>query len=284
MLNEVVYEGNMSKVYKLYDNLFFRQANLEIRDQCNSGFVVLDNCTAIIDYPVQSPDHEILDEAEKITGKPVKYFLITHAHCDHVTGFKSLHRDDVQLITRFNGINQLYLEGYPVPKIYNAIEKSDEIVLDGHKFLLTVPDTVTHSPWDMLIGIPEHGIVFTGDMVALEKNMFFHSSNLDGWIEAVEKLCASDWKYFARGHGSIIGHEELNGTLEYLKLLWEARDWQRSHNENVTDKSVARADVMLSAPLANTISKLLKYADAHNVARQINQLYYKLRMETSFRG
>ena len=279
-----MYEGNMSKVFKLYDNLYFRQANLEIRDQCNSGFLILDNCTAIIDYPVQAPDHEILDEAEKITGKPVKYFLITHAHCDHVTGFKSLHRDDINLITRLSSINQLYLEGYPVPKVEYAVEKSEEIELDGHKISFTVPAETAHSPWDLLIGIPEHSIVFTGDMVALEKNMFFHSSNLDGWLQAMDDLCASDWKYIARGHGPIIEHAGLEQTRNYLKLLWDARKWQRDHNENVTDTSVANADKMLSKPLAETVNELLKYSDAHNVARQINQLYYKLRTETSYKG
>lgn len=277
MLNEIVYDGNLSKVIKLYDNLYFRQGNLEIRDQCNCGFVALNNCVALIDYPIQSPEHEIIDEAESIIGLPVKYILITHAHCDHVTGFKSLKRKDISVIARLSAIEQLYLEGYPVPRIDIAVEHSRDIVLDGYTFRVEVPDTVTHSPWDMLVGIPEHGIVFAGDLVALQKNMFFHSSDLDGWIAEIERLCASDWKYIARGHGSIIPASELKQTLAYLKLLWDSREWQRIHNENVTLESVENASEMLSEPLANIVRSLMETSDAYNVARQINQLYYKLR-------
>ncbi|MCE1253334.1 MAG: MBL fold metallo-hydrolase [Anaerolineae bacterium] len=84
--NNVVYEGSYSKVVHIFDKLYFREGNLEVRDQCNCGFLVLDSCVAIIDYPAQNPDHEIIDEAEHITGLPVKYILVTHAHVDHVAG------------------------------------------------------------------------------------------------------------------------------------------------------------------------------------------------------
>lgn len=278
MLNEVVHVGNLSQVLKLADGLHFRQGNLEIRDQCNSGFVSLDDSCLIIDYPQQSPDEEVLEEAESVTGLPVKYLMLTHAHVDHVMGLKTLRRSDVEIIARRTTIEQLYLEGYPVPRIHHAVEASEEFILGGRRFELFVPDTrAAHSPWDMVVGLRDESIIFAGDLVALQKNMFFHSCDIGGWRRAIDQLRNGGWSYVGRGHGPLVTSAYLDEIATYLRLLNEARDWQAEHNENVSPATVENATECLSAPLARIAEQLLQYADPVNVARQINQLYYKLR-------
>lgn len=278
MLDEVVHVGNMSRVLKLADGLHFREGNLEIRDQCNSGFVSLDDSCLVIDYPQQSPDEEVLDEAEMVSGLPVKYIMLTHAHVDHVMGLKTLRRKDVEIIARRTTIEQLYLEGYPVPPIHHAVEASEEFELGGRRFEVFVPDTrAAHSPWDMVIGLRDEGIIFAGDLVALQKNMFFHSCEIGGWRRAIDQLRTAGWSHVGRGHGPIVTSSYLDEIALYLKLLNEARDWQAEHNENVSPATVQNAAESLSEPLARIIEQLLQYADPANVARQINQLHYTLR-------
>lgn len=277
MFDEVVHEGNMSTIFKVADGLYFREANLEIRDQCNSGIVSLDHCCAIIDYPGQSPDEEVLDEAELVTGLPVKYLLLTHAHVDHVMGLKTLRRKDVTIVARRTTVEQLYLEGYPVPKVHLAVEETQRLALDGRRFELVVPAGTSHSPWDLVVGLREHEIIFPGDLVALQRNMFFHSCDIGGWRRAIELLKAGGWRFIGRGHGPLVGVEYLDEIAEYLRLLNEARDWQAEHNEEVNPESVQSASTELSAPLASIVEQLLAYADPRNVSRQINQLFYKLR-------
>ena len=176
MINKTVLEGNLAKVIQLYDDVWYRIGNLEIRDQCNTGFVSLKNSVALIDYPEQHPDEELIDEAEKITGKPVKYIFLTHAHCDHVTGFKTLRRNDISIIARKSTIANLHAEGYPVPGIYREVTEDTELELDGFKFKLEIPPGTAHSPWDMLVGIPGYKLVFTGDMIVRQKYLFFSTA------------------------------------------------------------------------------------------------------------
>lgn len=277
MKNELVLEGNLSKVFRIFDDLYFREGNLEIRDQCNSGYVVLENSVAIVDYSQQRPDEELIIEAESLTGKPVKYIIVTHAHVDHVTGFRTLKRKDVKLITRRTSIEQLYLEGYPVPPIELAVENSMDLVLDGRKIHLEVPQKTAHSPWDMIVEIPEYKTIFGGDLLVLEKNMYFHSSNIKGWMETVDYLMTRNYDYIIRGHGPIVDAGFLNTAAKYLRRLDSAREWQSHYNENVNPESVQNARKMLSPQLAVIVDELLQSADAWNVARQINQLFYKLR-------
>jgi hypothetical protein len=142
---------------------------------------------------------------------------------------------------------------------------------------LEVPDTTAHSPWDMIIEIPEYKIIFAGDLIALQKNMFFHSSNIKGWITTIDNLISKDYRFIVRGHGLIVGAEYLNDVAKYLRLSDNAMEWQRQHNENVNLESVRNANMELSPELAVIVQELLQYADAGNVAMQINQLFYKLR-------
>jgi glyoxylase-like metal-dependent hydrolase (beta-lactamase superfamily II) len=277
VINEVIYEGYLSRIIKLYDDLFFREGNLKARHQCNCGIVELDNSVAIIDYTEQNPDEEIFEEAEGLLHKPVKYILLTHAHDDHVDGFKSLHRKDISIIARQSGIEQLHIDGYNIPPVHASISEDTTILLDGFEFRLQVPQRVSHSPWDMLVGIPKYSVVFTGDLVVVQKDMYFHSSYIAGWRQTVDELIESDWKYLARGHGSVIGHEYLNDAALYLKVLEEVKNWQKEHDEEVDEASVSGTRRGLSPTLASLTGTLLKYVDAANVARQINQLSIRTR-------
>ena len=90
MMNQLVWEGNLARTVQLADRLYLRLGNLEVRDQCNVGIVEGENSLALIDYPEQSPDHEIIDEAESHLNKPVKTILFTHAHGDHRNGLATL--------------------------------------------------------------------------------------------------------------------------------------------------------------------------------------------------
>lgn len=101
MINEVVHQGNLSRVTKLYDNGFpLSQRQFEVCDQCDCGIIVLGGSTALVDYNgPRPPDEEIIDEREKITGKRVRYIFLTPAHADHGAGFPNLEEEGMQMLS-----------------------------------------------------------------------------------------------------------------------------------------------------------------------------------------
>lgn len=274
---EAVHAGNLSTILKMEEGLYFREGNHELRDQCNVGIVELPDSLVLIDYPEQDPDEEILDEAEDLLGKPVHHIIITHPHCDHVTGFKTLRRQDISVIARASCLEEMRREGYPVPTVHMAVTESTELVLGGVTFDLVLPKRTAHSPWDMLVGLPRYGTVFTGDLVARERTMFFHSSDIAGWREAVDALRQRGWKRIARGHGAVAGPDYLDETALYLYLLEQTKIWQAAHHETVTETILAGAMQELSPQLRQMAARLLQYTDAANVSRQINQLMVRTR-------
>lgn len=272
MINEVVYAGNLSRVTKLYDNVFFRSGNLEVRNQCNCGIIVLSGSTALVDYPGQVPDEEIIDEAEKITKKRVRYIFLTHAHVDHVTGFRTLKRRDVSIIATRQSIAQLKKDGYQVPTVEEAIDESQKLVVDGFEFMLERPAGVAHSPWDMLVGIPKYKLVFTGDLVVPQNYMYFHSSFITGWREAIEALKRRDWEHLAMGHGFVNDRGYLQEAGHYLKLPSDAKTMLASRNAPIDETTVTRDSPHLYPELRAAVNGLLEVTDVKNTARQINQL------------
>ena len=270
MLNETVYSGNLSRIVKAFDGIYFREANLELRDQCNTGIIELDNSVALIDYPEQHPDEELIEEAEKLTQKPVKYILLTHAHCDHVNGLKHLHRKDISLLASNRAIEELIAEGFKLPDVCEGITESKTIELDGVEFKFEFPGGRAHSPWDMLIGLPKHKIVFTGDLVVRQKYMFFHTSDIEKWKDVIEMLQKSDWEYFARGHGFICDKKYLDDVGHYLDLLSKAKELYGKNPELISESSVLRRE--LSPEMEKIMAELVVITDMNNAVRQINQL------------
>ncbi|MCI8558542.1 MAG: hypothetical protein HFI19_12440 [Lachnospiraceae bacterium] len=85
------------------------------------------------------------------------------------------------------------------------------------------------------------------------------------------------WNYIARGHGGIVTADYLKDVAWYLELLDNARKWQEIHNEEINPDTVEHPFENLSPELAQIVSELTKVVDPKNVARQINQLFYKIR-------
>ncbi len=69
----------------------------------------------------------------------------------------------------------------------------------------------------------------------------------------------------------------LKDVAWYLELLDNARKWQEIHNEEINPDTVEHPFENLSPELAQIVSELTKVVDPKNVARQINQLFYKIR-------
>ncbi|MDR0916886.1 MAG: MBL fold metallo-hydrolase, partial [Oscillospiraceae bacterium] len=83
---ELVYTGNMVEIFKISPRLYFRRANLLIRHQCNSYFLVGDSGVGVVDPSTTEAAEEILAEIALLFNKPLRYVFLTHNHTDHAEG------------------------------------------------------------------------------------------------------------------------------------------------------------------------------------------------------
>ena len=218
----------------------------ELRHHLGRGVVVIDT--------PQLPTRAVAMRAEAETHGPIRYLINTEHHVDHIFGnywFKGVPVVDHQgLYDNFMDPNarsrpvRLRPRGGPdrrpgggpiIPDrdTYYADPNKGTIVFTGdltlrvgdHTFNLL--HTPGHTPGQLAVHVPEERAVFTGDTIFSECQTWLMTSNVDQWLEALERIRQLDVDHLIPGHGPVT-------TLKYV-------DTQRA---NLLDWKSAVADAV----------------------------------------
>jgi len=93
--------------------------------------------------------------------------------------------------------------------------------LDGHPaHLLSVGPA--HTPGDMVLHLPEDGVVFTGDILFHQCTPIGWEGTFANWIAALERLEALEPAVVVPGHGPLADVDGLRGQREYLTYVLDA--------------------------------------------------------------
>jgi cyclase len=103
--------------------------------------------------------------------------------------------------------------------------------LGGHTFELI--HTPGHTPGQLAVHVPEERVVFTGDTVFNECQTWLMTSDVQQWIEALDRISQLDIDHVVPGHGEVTDKAYL--TVQRAVLMeWEAavagavaRGWTR---------------------------------------------------------
>lgn len=226
----LIYDENSVQIYRMNEKVYYRAGNLDQRRQCNGGFILLNDSTIAIDAPSVEGANEMLWESEKLFGRPVKYVFLTHAHPDHDLGLPVFaDRGGITLLASQKAREELEAQNIMYPSTYIGIEGTADILIDNLHITLETLPVQAHSPWDMLIGLKDYNITFTGDLIASEPVLYLENCSLKNWIEVLEQLKKRVTGILARGHGGCIGHKYIETEIQYLKALQSVNGYMREH-------------------------------------------------------
>jgi len=219
---EKIYDGNLTEVFKITDNLYFRKANLSQRNQCNGAFIVGSRGVAIVDTPPESI--EMAEEAQKLFGKPVTEICFTHGHWDHLKGLMEWVDRDVTVYCSRRIIESLDPSFRKKRANFVGIDGNVQLYLAGDVEVDLMPNNdVAHSKWDTFIKIPEAGVVCTGDSVVEYQTTYFHSADVRQWILSLRRLAQLPGKYVLAGHGpSLFPYSYINDFADWLSVIEKA--------------------------------------------------------------
>jgi len=95
-----------------------------------------------------------------------------------------------------------------------------EFKIGGMQFKLHNPGPA-HTPGDTYVWLPQQKVVFTGDIVYVERILAVGSvSNSKGWIQSFEKITALKPSYVVPGHGHVTNLKQATAdTYNYLVEL-----------------------------------------------------------------
>jgi glyoxylase-like metal-dependent hydrolase (beta-lactamase superfamily II) len=231
-------EGVPTQLKQVAPDLYFLYDDLS----SNSGFLVTPEGVLVIDTR-QHPAHgrDLIERIRKITDKPIKWVINTHAHGDHYYGnpaFKAAgatiiaHRDVVagmvkneqlELKRRLAFFKSLKLDPAEVKTVLPDVTFDSRLTLTlGGRTVEIMYLGPGQNPGDTLVYFPHARALYVGGPFAKNNwsNMSFTPS-MDGWIALLQRIAAMEnVDLFLPGHGDVGGREDV---LAEARLLSEVQ-------------------------------------------------------------
>lgn len=228
----------------------------------NAGFVITDDGVVVIDG-LGSPAlaDELLAAIARITPRPVRHVIVTHYHADHVYGLQSFKDRGANIIAHRDGREYLVSETAQLrlqasrSELAPWIDERTRLVaadrwidgaltleVGGTRFVLQ-PAGPAHTPEDLVVHLPQRGVLFAGDLVFRGRIPFVGQADSARWIESLDRLLAFDTRLIVPGHGpaSTSARADLQLTRDYLVHLRQTMG-EAARNLEPFDDAYAKAD------------------------------------------
>lgn len=229
-------------------NTFFVQGQAGIASSANQGFnsnaafVVTNEGVVVIDaLGTPALGRALLAAIRRVTAKPVKRVIVTHYHADHFYGLKAF--KDAGAEVWAHRAAQDYLDGgegqrrlaqraadlfpwvddkMPLVRADRWLDQDASFTLGGVRFDVAYMGPA-HSPDDVIVSVPQEGVVFSGDILYGGRIPFVGEADSKRWLDTTAKLLALKPKLLVPGHGAVSRDpaSDLTLTREYITYLRE---------------------------------------------------------------
>jgi len=212
----------------------------------NSGVIVGDDAVMIVDAqatPVMA--RQVIDRVAAITGKPIKYVLLTHYHAVRVLG-ASAYRDAEILASAATrdlvverGKQDMDSEIGRFPRLFRAVESIPGLTWPT----ITFPDQMSvwlgkrevrimhigrgHTAGDVIAFVPDANVVFSGDLVEYHSACYCGDAHFTDWPATLDRLAEFSAKALVPGRGAALktSQQVADGialTEDFLTTLYSS--------------------------------------------------------------
>lgn len=247
------------KVVKVNERVYALLGPMALPTKHNQGYMV--NSTLILgDTGAILVDTGFTDEigahlaksVAKITKKPVKVIINTHHHGDHVLGNaafpgakvissemcrKLLLEGEAEWRAMIEGILGRKLpntRAVPAEQVY-ANDTRSEVVVDGVRLLFWVPKAA-HTKGDMMIWLPDDGVLLAGDVLVNQVTPNFRDAEVRQWIDTLAQIQAIPAKAIIPGHGPLMSLQDAAAMHARMAALYAGVE--AGYKEGLTDSEI----------------------------------------------
>ncbi len=232
----------------------------------NAGFVVTPAGVVVFDaLGTPALAEAMLNAIRKITSQPIRYVILSHYHADHFYGLQVFKAAGATVWARREGrqylasdlarerLAQRRHDLSPWVNDQTQLVPADRWLdfptaqpipfeLGGTRFEL-ISGGNSHAPGDLMLLIPDQGVLFAGDLFFTGRLPFVVDGNTREWLAALSRIEHSAPRIVVPGHGSASLHvsEDLKVTRAYLEFL-RARLGTAVENLQSFDEAYAAID------------------------------------------
>jgi cyclase len=249
------------RVLKLNERVFALIGPEELPNSRNRGFVgnstliVGDKGSIVIDTGFT---HELGMHLRRsianTTSKPVTHVINTHPHGDHFLGNSAFAgaeiissercreivvrdgRAAIALVERLTGIPSPDSKPVPATRTYAEATRT-QVVIQGVKMELWVPKG-SHTPGDLLVYLPDDGILITGDVATNGAIPNFRDGNVQAWIETLNEAQRLPFTTAIPGHGFPMTKADVQSMTSRMTSLY--REVESGYRLGLTDSEIRK--------------------------------------------
>lgn len=241
----------------------------------NAGFVVgAGGCTVIDTAATERRARALRAALERLTPVRATTLVNTHHHGDHTFG-NFVFAGEVAIIAHELARSEMAEKGLGLRYVWPDVEWGDApLVLPS----VTFADALTihagdlrlelrhvgpaHTTNDVVVWIPEHRVLFAGDVLLPGCTPFCLMGSVAGSLRAVAALRELGACTIVGGHGAVCGPEVFDETERYLRWIQE-----------VAGKAVAAGVSPLEAARETDLGEFAGLLDPERVVANLHRAY-----------
>lgn len=288
-------DAQPNTVKKIADGVWFREGDLEHEGHCNNAIIEMKDYLIVVDANFPSGARAVLQDARKVSSKPVKYVFDTHHHGDHAYG-NAVWTKQGAITLAYIGVKQEMKRYEPArwqataktrPDVaelnQSSVEPPTETFADSPK---TIDDGTrkvqfyffgwAHTRGDGFVYLPKEKVLCSGDAAVNGPYNYTADGNIKNWPEVINKAQKLDVQYVLPGHGPSGGKEILEGQKEFMMALRNAVKDAANSGKSLDDIVKREGDKLVSTSIQlpdnvkNWVGESLpaQVQDAYNEVKQ----------------
>jgi glyoxylase-like metal-dependent hydrolase (beta-lactamase superfamily II) len=206
---------------------------------------------------------ELIGEIRRVTSQPIRYVVVTHYHADHIYGLQAFKAAGATIIANAHGREYLNSDTarlrlqasrqdlFPWIDETTRLVPADRWLDDGEDLVLHVGALdlrihhagPAHTAEDLVVYIPQLGVLFAGDVVFRGRIPFVGQADSRQWIDSLSRLIEFKPRLVIPGHGPVSTDAvaDLQLTRDYLMYLRKSMG-EAARELEPFDEAYARTD------------------------------------------
>lgn len=218
----------------------------------NTGFFVGSRGVISVDAcSTEARTRAYLATIASVTDQPVRTLLNTHHHGDHTFGNYLFSGATIVAHDRARAGMLAYGEPRSAPVFteiewggvelalpFLTYETEVAVYVDDLRCEVRHVGTPAHTTNDSIVWVPEHALLFSGDLVFNGGTPFSLMGSIAGTVEALELIKQLPATTIVPGHGEVCGPEVIDTMLGYMRFVQSAA--ADAHGAGLTPLEAAR--------------------------------------------
>lgn len=227
---------------KIDDGLWCVFADLMPPTKENKGFVSNvcwvengDSLTLLDAGPTALFAKELERAIAQTTDKKVTNVVITNYHDDRIFGAGYFQSRGAKIIAHKNILSDTKNNPQKYMRLEKLLTKEEyagtklpkiDTIFDSQSYTLGSVEVyklsdIAETPSDIVVYMPKQKAIFTGNILFGERGLNYDKdSNINGWLEALDKIESFEVEHFIPGHGTKTDSSSFEVTKEYLTKLY----------------------------------------------------------------